>query len=134
MLPPRKRSRDPSSAYYHKVSVEVSTEIDIEDSIERWTKRDIKDNYEADTESDIDSNILPDIKADIAVDVAAAIEDDTTTDVVVVVEADVELVEAGMSTIREWLDEIEEVVQGIYEHSLAILAHRLDDIKEEQRA
>ncbi|GKB21942.1 hypothetical protein Tco_0855865 [Tanacetum coccineum] len=118
MLPPRKRSRDPLFAYYHKVSVEVSTEIDIEDSIKRWTERDIKDSYEADTESDIDSNILPDIKAGHSSRLLQQLLRGN----------------GRVSTFREWLDEIEEVVQGIYEHSLAILAHRLDDIKEEQRA
>ncbi|GJY89801.1 hypothetical protein Tco_0504997 [Tanacetum coccineum] len=130
--PPCKRLRDSSSAYHHEVSIEVKTEIDIEDSIETRAegdiKRDIEDSYETYTKPDLDSDILADIKADIATEAATAIEADTATDVVAVVEAEVKPIEAGnvvakhvvlddllVLTIREWLDE-------------------LDDIEEEQRA
>ncbi|GJS05653.1 hypothetical protein Tco_0322161 [Tanacetum coccineum] len=103
LLPPHKRLRDPSSAYYHEVSVEVSNEIDIEDSIETGAEgdieRDIEDSYEVDTESDIDS----DIQADI-VEAAAAIEADTTTDVVAPVEADVKPVKAESEPVEAEAD------------------------------
>nr|GEY71638.1 putative reverse transcriptase domain-containing protein [Tanacetum cinerariifolium] len=124
-LDSRKRLRDPSSVYYNEVSVEVSTEIDIEYNIETWAegdiKRDIKDSYEVDTESDIYSNILADIEAVIATEAATAIEVDTVADVVAAVEVDVKPVEVRnvivepvvpndlpVSTVRERLDEIEE--------------------------
>ncbi|GJR92804.1 putative reverse transcriptase domain-containing protein [Tanacetum coccineum] len=172
LLPPRKRLRDPSSAYYHEVSVEVSIEMDIKDSIETRAEgdieRDVEDSYDADIESNIDSNILENIEADIAAKAVAAIKADTTADVVAAVEADVEPVEvwskrvdaeidaepsAGdtieisvvvvdepvvpddlpMVTVGERLNEIEEVVQGMYEHLLDIPIERLDDIEEEIR-
>nr|GEY54790.1 hypothetical protein [Tanacetum cinerariifolium] len=157
-LPPRKRLRDPSSTYYHEVSVEVSTKRDIEDSIKTRAEGDIK----RDTESYINSDILADIEADIAAEAATTIEADVATDIIVAVEADVEPVEAEVDAepsvedtveiavdvvakpivpddlpvaiVRERLDEFEEVVQGIYEHLMDIHAQRLDDIEEEQRA
>ncbi|GJT70020.1 hypothetical protein Tco_1029306 [Tanacetum coccineum] len=149
-----------------RCSVEVNTEMDIEDSIETEAegdiKRDIEVSHEADNELDIDSDILADIEADIAAEAVAAIEADTAANTVVAVEADVELVDAEVdpvpsvgdtveiavdvvaesvvpndllvAIIRERLDEIEEVVHGMYEHLMDIPAHRLDDIQEEQRA
>nr|GEV55539.1 hypothetical protein [Tanacetum cinerariifolium] len=71
------RLRDPSSLYYHEVSVEVSIEIDIEDSIESGVDGDI----ERDTESYINSVILGDIKARIIAEAAIAIEADRALEV-----------------------------------------------------
>nr|GEV45920.1 hypothetical protein [Tanacetum cinerariifolium] len=89
-LPPHKRMRDPSSTYCHEVSVEVSTEMDIEDSIkvgaEGDNERDTKDSHESDTESDIDSDILANIEADITAEAASAVVANTATDVVAAVE------------------------------------------------
>ncbi|GJS14433.1 hypothetical protein Tco_0408905 [Tanacetum coccineum] len=90
LLPPHKRLGDPSSTYYHEVSVEVITKRDIVDSIETRVDGDIR----RDTESDIDSNILADIEADIAAAAAATIEADAAAYTIVAVEADVEPVEA----------------------------------------
>nr|GEX28138.1 reverse transcriptase domain-containing protein [Tanacetum cinerariifolium] len=64
LLPPRKRLRDPSSTYCHKVSVEVSTKMEIKDSIEAGAEGDI----ERDTDD------CPAITADTTTDAVAAVE------------------------------------------------------------
>ncbi|GJT01202.1 hypothetical protein Tco_0822371 [Tanacetum coccineum] len=142
-----------------KVSTKLNIEDSIKTRTEGDIDRDIEDSYEVDTELDIDSDYLEDIEADIAAEAASAIKADTMVDAVAAVEAGSERVEAEadakpsardtieiavdvvvepvvpddlpVSTVGDRLDEIKELVQGMYEHLLAIPAQRLDDIEEE---
>nr|GEW81414.1 hypothetical protein [Tanacetum cinerariifolium]GEY73347.1 hypothetical protein [Tanacetum cinerariifolium] len=108
LLLPRKRLRDSSFAYRHEVTVEVSTKMDIQDSIETGIegdiKRDIEDSNETYIEPDIDSDILANIKVDLAVEAAKAIEANTMEDDVVAVEAEVEPVQAGSEPVEAEVD------------------------------
>ncbi|GKC57948.1 hypothetical protein Tco_1085546 [Tanacetum coccineum] len=125
LFPPRKRLRDPSSAYYHEVSVEVGTEIDIEDNIETGAEGDIERDIE----------------------VVAAIETDTAADTIVAVETDVESVEAGSEPVEAEVDAkpsagdtveiaVDVVAEPVVPDDLpvATIEEQLDDIEEEQRA
>nr|GEU73898.1 putative reverse transcriptase domain-containing protein [Tanacetum cinerariifolium] len=119
------RLRDPSSAYHHEVSVEVRTYIDIEDSIkigaEGDIERDVKDSLvEADVEPvEVESEPVED-KVDVEPNAG-----DTVKIVVDVVAEPVVPNDLPVSTIKERLDEIDEVVQGMYEHLMDIPVKRL---------
>ncbi|GKC66361.1 hypothetical protein Tco_1098959, partial [Tanacetum coccineum] len=154
MFPPHKTLWDSSSEYHHEISVKDSTERDIYDSYEVDTESDIDSDILADIEADIAAEATSSIEVDTVADAVAPVEADVEP-----VEAESELVEVEvdaepnardtveiavdvvvkpiilddlpMSTVRERLDEIEEVVQGLYEHLLDIPAQRLDDIEED---
>ncbi|GKC55259.1 hypothetical protein Tco_1078004 [Tanacetum coccineum] len=158
-----KRLRDPSSAYHHKVSVKVSTKIDIKDSIKTGAEGDI----ERDTKSYIDSDIMADIEANIAAEAATTIEADAPANAVAAVkgvgddeaEDDAECSARGTVEIkvnvvtepevpndilvptiaesgaRETFDiGLDVVIQQLYAHMLEFPVQRIANIEEEQRA
>ncbi|GKE73228.1 hypothetical protein Tco_1535269, partial [Tanacetum coccineum] len=132
MLPPRKRLRYPST-YCHEVSVEISTEVDIEDSIETGDEGDIE-RY---SKSNIDSDILADIEADIAAKAAAVIEADTAADAIAVVEGvrddevEVDTEYSARGTVEIGADV---VTKSEVHDDIRFLAQRITDIEKEQRA
>nr|GEU92319.1 hypothetical protein [Tanacetum cinerariifolium] len=127
LFPPHKRMRDPSSTYYHEVTIEVNIEIDIKDSIETGAEGDIK----RDTESDNDSDIMADIEADIAAEATSAIEADVAVDVVAAVE--------GVGDDEAKID-VESSAKGTFELGVEVVTKtevpdgRIADIEEEKRA